>query len=254
MNSRLLFLLLVAIGLWFPRQAAGQDFPDGRWQLELEGGAVWQTINDVQIPNDATGTRFALDEVTGAGPWAAGRLYLSYALNARSSLRGLFAPLSVAERGVLPGPVDFAGTAFIAADPAEATYKFNSYRLSYRYLWKDGARWRWWIGFTAKVRDAKVQLRQGGTTATDTDVGFVPLLHLAAACELGGGWLLLLDVDALAGGPGRAEDVALKLGRDLGDRVSLAAGYRMLEGGADVDAVYAFAWLHYAVGSVSWRF
>jgi hypothetical protein len=29
--------------------------------------------------------------------------------------------------------------------------------------------------------------------------------------------------------------------------LSLRVGYRMLEGGADNDAVYGFAWLHYAV-------
>lgn len=254
MNLRLTCALLVLTGLVAPLMAGAGDFPGGRWLLEAEGGVFWQTRNDVQIPNDPTGTRFALDGVTGQGPWPTGRLYLSYALSPRSSLRLLFAPLEITETGSLPGPVNFAGTAFHAADPAEATYKFNSYRLSYRYLWHEGARWRWWIGITAKVRDAKVQLIQGPTTATDTDVGFVPLLHLAAAYELGRGWRLLLDVDALAGGPGRAEDASLKLGRDLGDRLTFAAGYRTLEGGADVEAVYTFAWLHYAVGSLSWRF
>ncbi len=33
-----------------------------------------------------------------------------------------------------------------------------------------------------------------------------------------------------------------------------AAGYRTLEGGADNDDVYAFAWLHYAQVSVGRRF
>jgi hypothetical protein len=38
----------------------------------------------------------------------------------------------------------------------------------------------------------------------------------------------------------------------VGDRWSILAGYRTVEGGADVEAVYSFAWLHYAVVSVSW--
>ena len=62
--------------------------------------------------------------------------------------------------------------------------------------------------------------------------------------------LTLLDVDAIAGGPGRAEDASLKLARDVGERVQAAVGYRLVEGAADVDAVYTFAWLHYAVGAV----
>ncbi len=51
----------------------------------------------------------------------------------------------------------------------------------------------------------------------------------------------------MAGGPGRAEDLALKLRYHLHDRLSVAGGYRTVEGGADVDEVYNFAWLHYAV-------
>jgi hypothetical protein len=36
----------------------------------------------------------------------------------------------------------------------------------------------------------------------------------------------------------------------VGDRWTVAAGYRMVEGGADVAAVYTFAWLHSVVLSV----
>jgi hypothetical protein len=34
---------------------------------------------------------------------------------------------------------------------------------------------------------------------------------------------------------------------------AVQAGYRMVEGGADVDEVYAFGWLHHAVVSLVWR-
>ena len=62
-----------------------------------------------------------------------------------------------------------------------------------------------------------------------------------------------MDADALAGGPGRAVDAAVKAGYDLGESWTLSAGYRTLEGGADVNSVYSFAWLHYAVLSLTWR-
>jgi hypothetical protein len=48
-------------------------------------------------------------------------------------------------------------------------------------------------------------------------------------------------------------DAALKLGYDIDRSWTVSAGYRTLEGGADVDEVYAFAWLHYLVGSVAYR-
>lgn len=234
--------------------AATAQADEARFRVELEGGTVWQTVNDVQVPNDGTGTRFSLVDALGKGPWAAGRGYLTWNINERHGLRALVAPLTITDDAVLGGPVEFAGAGFAAGAPTEATYKFNSWRLSYRYRFHAGARWTWWVGFTAKVRDAKIRLEQAGVAAEKTDVGFVPLLHVAGTWRLAPHWALELDVDALAGGPGRAEDAALKLRRHLGERWSLAAGYRLVEGGADVDSVYAFAWLHYAVGSVAVAF
>jgi hypothetical protein len=110
------------------------------------------------------------------------------------------------------------------------------------------------IGFTAKIRDAKIELSQGGTTSKDTDLGFVPLLYLGADWQFSEKWHLLFDFEGLAGGPGRAFDSALKLQYDINDRWGISAGYRTLEGGADVESVYNFAWLHYAVISGSFRF
>jgi hypothetical protein len=250
-------LSLVALS---PRPALAQDGPPARAAartprvtVELEAGPFWQTRNDVQIPNDASGTRFSLRRLTGSGPWPAGRLYVTWNLNERHGLRALVAPLSITEQGTLARPARFAGAAYTAG-AAEGTYTFNSYRITYRYRFHEGGAWTWWVGFTGKVRDANIELEQGGTTSRKTDLGFVPLLHVAGDRRLGTRWRARLDADALAGGPGRAEDVSLKLAYDLSDRVTLAAGYRTVEGGADVDEVFTFAWLHYAVASATFRF
>lgn len=228
--------------------AAPAAAPAPRFGLEVEAGPAWQSRNDVQVPNEAPATRFSLVDAVGRGPWPAARVYLECRLDGRRSLRALYAPLTIEEDGALAAPVTFAGQA-LAAGPARATYRFDSYRLSYRQRFHEGARWTWWWGFTAKVRDARVALAQDGRQAIKDNTGFVPLLHLAGEWRPAPGWSLALDADALAGGPGRAEDVSLKLGRDVSGRVRLAAGYRLVEGGADVDEAYAFAWLHYLVAS-----
>ena len=172
------------------------------------------------------------------------------------STRGASAagPLFYTETGTFDSPVDFAGATFAPGLPTEATYRFNSWRVSYRYRFHNGERWRWWVGFTAKLRDAKVRLEQGSTASEDTDLGFVPLVHLRGDFGFAERWHFLLDVDALAGGPGRAIDLALKLSHDVSDRWSVAGGYRTVEGGADVDQVYNFAWFNYAVVSATFRF
>jgi hypothetical protein len=85
-------------------------------------------------------------------------------------------------------------------------------------------------------------------------VGFVPLLHLGGLYRFTDDFRILLDLDALAGGPGRAEDLSIKILYDIRDGLGLSAGYRTVEGGADVEEVYNFAWLHYAVFAVELRF
>jgi len=243
---------VAALAVAGPLAAQSRDTP--RFAVEIEGGPVFQTVNDVRIPNDPSATRFSLRDLAGSGPWPAFRLYVTWDINERHGLRVLVAPLSITENVAVTRPLSFAGATVLPGLLTEATYKFNSYRLSYRYRFRRGPRWSWWVGFTAKIRDANIELRQGTAVARKTDLGFVPLLHLAADGRLAPRWRLVLDVDALAGGPGRAEDAAVKIAHDLGGRWTVAAGYRTVEGGADVDAVYTFAWLHYAVVSAAYRF
>lgn len=222
--------------------------------LDLEGGLLWQIRNDVQIPNDITGSRFSLVDVIGNGPWSVTRLYVTWNVSENHGLRLLLAPLSVTETAELEAPVDFGGSSFVAGIPTLATYKFNSWRITYRYRFHGGKHWQWWIGITAKIRDAKIRLDQGAKVAEKNDVGFVPLLHFAGDWRIAAHWTAELDIDALAGGPGRAEDACVKLRYHFDDRWSMAGGYRTVEGGADVDEVYNFAWLNYAVISVRLTF
>ena len=222
--------------------------------IELEAGLVWQGRNNVQIPNTDAGTRFSLVDLAGNGPWPAARLYLTWNITNRHSVRVLLAPLAYTETGSFMGPVDFAGQAYLPGDPVEATYKFNSWRLGYRYRLMDREHLKLLIGFTAKIRDAKIELTQGSTTSKDTDVGFVPLVFFGADWRFAKQWHLLFDFEGLAGGPGRAFDIALKLHHAINDHWGLSAGYRTVEGGADVESVYNFAWFHYAVVSGIYQF
>ena len=241
---------LAALALLLPTALLAQT---PKLELELEAGPAWQSYNDVEIPNDGSATRFSLYDLAGSGPWPAARLYVTWNVAERHGVRLLLAPFSLTETGTPAAPVSFAGESYAAGVPVEATYTFNSYRLSYRYRWHEGDRTTAWVGFTAKLRDAVIALEQGAVASRKDDLGFVPLLHVAGDWRLAPAWRLSLDADGLAGGPGRAVDAAFELGRDLGDRWRVQAGYRMVEGGADVDAVYTFAWLHYANVSLIWR-
>ncbi|MBT8395469.1 MAG: hypothetical protein HKO65_11435 [Gemmatimonadetes bacterium] len=244
------FLFLVCGYLLVPGgMLVAQEVP--RFQVELEVGPVWQGRNNVQIPNEAPATRFSLKDLAGQGPWPTGRLYLTWNLNQRHSLRVLLAPLTIEETGTVDEPVSFAGAEFDPGSPVQGTYQFNSWRVGYRYRFLERQDLDLRVGFTAKIRDAKVALAQGETASKDTNVGFVPLLHFSGDWQMAEGAHLLLDFDGLAGGPGRAFDVGLKVGFDLGDHWRIGGGYRTLEGGADVETAYNFAWLHYGVVSLT---
>lgn len=225
----------------------------GNLSVELEGGLVWQSRNDFRIPNDTEATEIDLVELTGSGPLAAGRIYVNWDMNPRHRLQLTLAPLEISETVELEEEAVFQGVTFLAGT-TDAVFRFNSWRVGYGYLFHESGSWQWRVGFTAKVRDALISLSQEDLHAEKTDLGFVPLLYLRGDYAFCPGTKLSLDFNGLAGGPGRAFDVSLKLSRDLSERLSLNAGYRTIEGGADVDAVYTFAWLHYAVLGMEYRF
>jgi hypothetical protein len=222
--------------------------------FEVEGQAVWTSHIDVQSPNTAAGTRFALDGLTGSGPATQGRLEFSHAFLPRHELRLVYAPLSLAGSGVLAAPVAFEGRNFAAGVPTDGRYRFDSYRVGYRYAWVDTRDLQVKVGVTLKLREAAISLRQPGVFAERSDSGVVPLLHLRAEQRLGRGWRLIGDFDGLASTRGRAFDVAAKIGYDIAPDFTIAAGYRLLDGGADNDTIYSFSRFHYAVVSLTARF
>jgi hypothetical protein len=243
-----LFSLLLAL----PTMAAEQKDLK-RFRFEVEGGPVWQTKNDVRIPGN-TGTEFSFKDLTGSGPYAAGRFTFDWNFLERHGLRLEVVPLRFDGTGTFNQPVSFAGTTFSPGTPTEGKYKFDTYRVSYRYLFLNRSSWRMHVGATLLVRDAKIELEQAGQKASDSNLGVAPLLNFSTEWDFARRWTAIFDFEGLAGGPGRALDLALKVRYDLTDRWSVGGGYRMLEGGVDSDDVYNFSWFHYGFLTVGYQF
>jgi hypothetical protein len=147
--------------------------------MELEAGPVWQSMNDVQIPGDS-GTEFSFKDLTGSGPYAVGRFSFGWNIRERHGLRFVAAPLRVTGSGTFDEPVDFAGKTFAANTSTDGNYKFDTYRLTYRYQFLNTDAWRLRAGAALLLRDAKIELEQNGIKASDSNVGVVPLLSFAA--------------------------------------------------------------------------
>jgi hypothetical protein len=246
----LLFFLLLfdSVTAIAAEHSTGKGF-----NIEIEFGPVWQANNDVRIPGNR-GTLFRFEDVTDSGPYAAGRLIIGWDIRKRHGLQFVAAPLRINGSGTFNEAVSFAGSSFAAGTSTEGSYKFDTYRLTYRYMFLDKNNWRLSAGATVLLRDAEIELQQNGVKASKSNVGIVPLLSLAAKWSLINRWTAIFDFEGLAGGPGRAFDVAIKLQYHLTDRVWIGAGYRILEGGADNDDVYNFAWFNYALISLGYRF
>jgi len=209
--------------------------------LKVLLGSSWQVKNDVQIPNNAAGTRFSLADNIDEGPLLAARLEANWSINEKHGVRLLLAPLSYSEDVIYDETINFAGGTFNANELTESSYRFNSWRIGYHYSLVRTERSTFKIGGTLKIRDAEIRLRQGDNTNFDDDIGVVPLLYLAGTHQISERVSINADADALAGGPGRAIDVGVGVSYSLTDNLHLGAGLRILEGGADIDRLFNFA-------------
>jgi len=221
--------------------------------IDFETGPVFAGYNDVRIPGDQ-GTLFSLKDDLKAKTKIFYRLRASYTMKSRHTLSLLYAPLETKSEGSVANDIFFEGVLFHANTQLNGTYKFNSYRLTYRYDIVNKPRIVFGLGFTAKIRDARIGLSSPGLTAEKTNVGFVPIINFRLWWKIDDKFGLLLDGDALAAPQGRAEDVQIAATYKFSDNIGIRAGYRILEGGADNDEVYNFALFHYASVGISYTF
>jgi hypothetical protein len=239
--KKLLFLslmLLVAIIL--------NALPDLRF--EVESGLAIPGYNDVRIPNVDPNTMFSLKNDLNLSPTLHGRLNIHYRITPRNQISLLVTPLTLKADGKFDRNIRYQGTTFFAGEPIEASYRFDSYRLQYRYILAKEFFHIRSIGASLKLRDAEIALETtGGKKATKTNTGFVPLLSLDAGYRINPKLDLVLQAEGLASPYGRAEDVFVGGTYQLKDKLGIKAGYRFLEGGSDIEEVYTFSAVHYLV-------
>jgi len=213
--------------------------------LDLETGFVSAGKNDVKIPGN-TGTMISLtDDLASASSFFV-RFRGGYRIRERHNIIALVAPLTMKSDGFLPYDVSFAGVVFPADSMLDANYKFNSYRLTYRYDIVLKKKVEFGLGITAKLRDAAISMRAPGHFAEKTNTGFVPLINFRLLLMMDERLGFLIEGDALAAPQGRAEDILFAAQYDIDDKMHMSIGYRLLEGGADNDEVYNFSMFNYA--------
>lgn len=232
----LLFILL--LNLAFPGNGSAAML------FEVETGSAFTSYNDVRIPGDS-GTLFSIQDDLNPNASLFFRLRATWEINKDHALSVLVAPLRFDASGIAPKAITFYGKTFAAGEMLEAKYRFDSYRLTYRYTFVDEPTFQFKLGLTAKIRDASISVRGETAVSERVNTGFVPLVNFSLQWFLGGGISLLLDGDALAAPQGRAEDILLGIQYDLDGKYFFRGGWRVVEGGADNEKVYNFTWVNY---------
>lgn len=221
--------------------------------LDLETGAVFLGYNNVRIPGNL-GTNFSLKNDLKPQVTPFYRLRGSCVIKKRHSFSVLYAPLKIKSEGNVARDIFFQGVLFPANTDLKGIYQFNSYRLTYRYDIISKPKFAFGLGFTGKIRDAKIALSAPGIIAERANVGFVPIINFRFKWNIDDKFGLLLDGDALAAPQGRAEDIQLAATYQHTNNIGFRAGYRILEGGAANNSVYNFTLIHYASFGITYTF
>jgi len=222
-----------------------------QFSLDFETGVIKTGYNDVRIPGDE-GTLISFSDDLNSISDIFYRIRGEYKIGERSEVLVLIAPLKQTYKGFVNRDIIFQGETFVTGSQLNATYKFNSYRASYRYKILNKEKLDIALGLTIKIRDALIGIEGDFDKYSEKkDFGFVPLIGFRVNWQPDERFGLLLDGDALAAPQGRAEDVLLALTYKASEKLTIKAGYRILEGGADNDVVYTFSMFHYAVVGVN---
>ncbi len=243
------FLIIEVIFLTF----ASFDSLRAQTSVDLETGYVFTGYNNIRIPGNE-GTTFSMKTDLMPENTFFYRIRLGYTINSRHNLSLLYAPLKISAEGKKDQHIIFQGIGFPANTDLKGIYQFNSYRLTYRFDFVKNPGFEFGMGFTAKIRDAKIAISSAGSFSEKTNIGFVPIINFRLFWKMTDQLGLLLEGDALAAPQGRAEDVMIAATYEMTDHIRFGAGYRILEGGADNDEVYNFSLFHYATVSITYKF
>src|SRR5688500_19918810 len=80
---------------------------DTRFQVEFETGAVWQSRNEIHIPDSADGTRFDLRQLQGSGPEVQRRVEVTWNVAHRHFILLVYAEVSYTGNGTVGLPILF---------------------------------------------------------------------------------------------------------------------------------------------------
>ena len=216
----------------------------------LQAAGVFPGYNDVRLPGN-TGSPVSYSKDLDAHPTFSPRFEAGYIFAERHYLGLMGSLLTLSARGTLDRDVNYDNRLFLKGTEVKALYRFDSYRLTYRYDFFISDSFRIGAGLTGKVRDAEISLETDSAIVSQKgslkNTGVVPLINYSIEWMASPEWTIYTYGDWLVSPYGRAEDIFIGTRYNFNNPLSIIVGYRILEGGSDSKEVYTFALFHYVV-------
>lgn len=230
-------------------------FAQSEWELRLMPQIAFGGRNTIQRPNNAEGTRVALNSEFNRKNAAnfSPRFELEYTYK-RHHFLGTVALVNDKFDGMSAHDIRYDNELFIAGENIDTKYKFNTYRIGYRYRLVNNTRFALELGATILFRDAYISMQDVNKKAKFSNFGVAPLLSYFIEWKAAERLSLLSYGDAFGIKVGRAEDIFAGAKYQITPRISALAGYRLLEGGSDGDEVYTMAAFHFLSLGVGFKF
>lgn len=235
-------LILVMFLLTATLQVTAQS----KWQVRIMPQAAFGGRNTVQRPNNDEGTRISLnsDFQRKNSATFSPRFEVEYSYNRHHAV-ATAALLTDRFEGVAPYNFMYDHEQFMAGSNIDAVYRFNTYRLSYRYRLVENSNINFELGATILFRDAFISFEDETKESKFSNFGVAPLISYYFEWKALERLSLLTYGDAFAIKVGRAEDIFVGAKYQFTPMLSATAGYRLLEGGSDSDKVYTMAAFHF---------
>jgi hypothetical protein len=240
-NLKTKFLILSMLTSSNTFSQVSLDVESGFFKVnQNDASSSWKNSQGELNGLDGTQFSYANDFSNPLKPLLRLRTSYSFGKNSNHFLSLLAAPLQYSSTGVFDRSIVFSSTTFQTGVPTEGFYKFNGYRLTYRYHFLNNEKIKFGIGLTINFRDAEFSLRQGEVYARNYNRGFVPLVNTFLNYQLKNKLGLMIDGDVFyIDNTGGAIDYLAGLSYKFSDSFNLKAGYRFFSGvGSEKGNVY----------------
>jgi len=220
--------------------------------VNIESGVLFTGLNNIR--NGINGTLFSLKNDLSTPPSPFLRVRAGLLLNNKHHFSILFAPLKSLVTGTIDRDILYEGNDFKANIPLEATYKFNSYRLTYNRRIINDNKFKFGLGLSAKIRDAGTSLKNKELLSENFSIGFAPLINVLANWNISQKAVIDFLGEGIIASKGRAIDLSLSGRYNFTKSLQGNIGYRLLEGGADGSSRYNFIQFHFIFASLNFSF